>query len=48
MLVETIGEKSRLCRHIQERKLHCICSKTFENKSLKHKNQKLPGKFQEN
>ena len=28
-------------------KLHCICSKTFQNKPLKYGNQKIPGDFQE-
>ena len=43
-----IGEKSRICRHIQKYKLHCICSKTFQNKSLEYRNQKIAGDFQEN
>ena len=28
--------------------IHCIGSKTFQNKSLKHRNLKIPGDFQEN
>ena len=46
MLAETIGETSRLYRHIQKSKLHCMCSKTFQNKSFKHRNQRIPGEFE--
>ena len=38
ILVETIGEKFRLCRHIQKSKLHCNSSKTFQNNTLKYRN----------
>ena len=41
MSVETICEKFRLCRHIQKSKLHCISSKTSQNKSSKHRNRKF-------
>ena len=43
MSAETIGEKFRLRRHIQKSKLYCISSKSFQNKFLKYKNQKIPG-----
>lgn len=48
MLVQTIDEKFELYRHNQKSKQHCFSSKTFQNKSLKHRNWKIPGDCQDN
>ena len=47
VLVKTIGDKLRLCRHTQISKLHCICNKTFQNKSLKHSRLSISMRLQE-